>query len=83
MTWRSLGAVYSGWPNGEEMKNIRVLGMVAGLIGGGICILGGLLCLFIGLMAAEQGGSTLPPGLYWVMGLYFADKGVFAAGISL
>jgi hypothetical protein len=63
---------------------MKTLGMITGIIGGGVCVLGGLLCLIVGVNAALQnGGSTLPPGLYYALGLYFIGKGVFAAGISL
>lgn len=64
------------------MKNLRMVGMVAGLIGGGICVLGGLYAMLLGVVSTQQ-GSSIPPALYLSMGLYFIGKGVFAAGISL
>jgi hypothetical protein len=57
--------------------------MIAGAIGGGVCILAGLVSLLLGLLASQATfGSTIPPGLYWALGLYFIGKGCFAAGIS-
>lgn len=65
------------------MKNMRLFGMIVGLIGGGLCIVGGMLCVVIGLAAIYQPGSMLPPGLYGAMGFYFFGKGIFVVGISL
>lgn len=65
------------------MKNTRVLGMIAGIIGGAICVLGGLLSILQGLSSSINGGGALPPTLYWALGFYFIGKGIFAAGISL
>ena len=65
------------------MKNMRMLGMIAGIIGGVICVLGGLLSLLQGLNVSISGGGALPPVLYWALGFYFIGKGIFAAGISL
>ena len=63
---------------------MRLPGIVAGLIGGGVCILAGLLSLLLGLLAGnQQFGSTIPPGLYWSLGLYFIGKGCVAGGLSL
>ena len=66
------------------LKDMRIPGILAGLIGGGVCILAGLLALVLGLAAANQTfGSTIPPGLYWCLGLYFIGKGCVAGGLSL
>lgn len=65
------------------MKNARYLGMIAGIVGGALCVLAGLLSLLLGLLATQQFGSTIPPGLYWALGFYFIGKGIFAAGISM
>ena len=62
------------------MKNMRELGMIAGLIGGAICVFGGLLSILQGL--SGQSGA-IPGALFWALGFYFIGKGVFAAGISL
>lgn len=61
---------------------MRILGICAALIGSVLCILAGLLSLFLGYAVAKQGGSTLPPGLYWSLGLYFIGKGCVSAGLS-
>lgn len=62
---------------------MQTLGVIAGVIGGGICILAGLIALFIGLAAMRQPfGQTLPPGLYLSFGLYFIGKGCVACGLS-
>jgi len=64
------------------MKNMRELGMIAGIFGGAICVLGGLLSIVQGL-GSLNGGGALPPALYFALGFYFIGKGIFAAGISL
>ena len=64
------------------MKNTRELGMIAGIIGGALCVLGGLLSILQGL-SSLNGGGALPPTLYSALGFYFIGKGIFAAGISL
>lgn len=65
------------------MNNMKSLGMISGLIGGGICVFGGLICLLTGMATLNDRGSAIPPGLYFAMGFYFVGKGVFVAGISL
>lgn len=66
------------------IRDMRIPGIFAGLIGGGVCILAGLLSLLLGLLAgSQQFGSTIPPGLYWCLGLYFIGKGCVAAALSL
>jgi len=65
-------------------KNLPALGMTVGIVGGGVCALAGLLSLLLGMVAAsQQFGSTIPPGMYWILGFYFIGKGGFAAGLSL
>jgi hypothetical protein len=41
------------------MKNTRELGMIAGIIGGAICVLGGLLSLVQGLSSLNGVGHCL------------------------
>lgn len=66
------------------VKDMRIPGILAGLIGGGVCILAGLLSLLLGLLASsQQFGSPVPPGLYWALGLYFIGKGCVAGGLAL
>ena len=63
---------------------MRYPGVMLGIIGGAVCVGGGILSLCVGVDAFNNPQkAVLPPFLYISLGLYFIGKGLSAMGLAL